>query len=139
NESITYNTTHVNTYYVRVYGYNGVYNASQCYNLTALLSATNFKEMNGGLEAVAVLPGDMDVYPNPTNGKISVDYLSSGDQTIRLYVMDMTGRTVLTQETNVTEGPNTMYVDLSQYTTGMYVVMLKDASGENSKRVVLQR
>lgn len=139
-EQIVYNTTTLATYYVKVYGWNGAYNATQCYNLTASLSASNFKDADGQLfQPELVEAGSIDVYPNPTNGKINVDYLSASNQDIQLYIVDMMGRVVMSQNASVYEGPNSLYVDMNDLSNGMYLVMVKDASGESTKRVMLQR
>jgi len=140
-ETIKYNTTTVSSsYYVQVYGYNGANSASQCYALSVLLSANNFKDA-GDLDVVAehVSAGDIDVYPNPTTGKIAIDYLSDGNQDVQLYVIDMMGRSVMLQSEHVFDGPNTLFMDMNQLSNGMYMVMVKGANGENSKRVMLQR
>ncbi|HRH38249.1 MAG TPA: fibronectin type III domain-containing protein, partial [Flavobacteriales bacterium] len=85
-EQIINNTTTVTTYYIRVYGYNGAFSATQCYTLRANTSGTNFREglFEDGQTIDAVeADGLMNVFPNPARDKVMIDYLSQGDGAIQ--------------------------------------------------------
>lgn len=64
------------------------------------------------------------VYPNPTNDKINVTGLASGD---KVAITDITGRAV-TATANVVN-PTTIMLNLSDFSTGLYMLKVTGADG----------
>jgi len=62
-ETITFNNAAAGTYTVRVFGYNGAFSATQCYNLkvTTTVACSNTPEPNESLAAAAVISTNTDV------------------------------------------------------------------------------
>lgn len=139
-EVIILNTTTVATYYVRVYGYNGAFNASQCYTLRASISGTNFRE--GELEQEVELEpaiGLMNLYPNPATDKVMLDYVANSDGSIQLQVFDGMGRQVLATQQAVQQGPTTFGLPLTQLGNGVYVIQVVDGDRQFTQRFVVER
>ncbi|HMC96362.1 MAG TPA: fibronectin type III domain-containing protein, partial [Flavobacteriales bacterium] len=140
-EQIIYNTSTVATYYIKVYGYNGAYSASQCYLLRANTSASNFRE--GAVEEEPVVletaAGLMNLYPNPANDKVMLDYLASANGTVQLYLFDGMGRQVLATQRTVTEGPTTFGLPLPELSNGMYVLQVVDGDKHYQQRFLIQQ
>ncbi|MEI6577171.1 MAG: pre-peptidase C-terminal domain-containing protein [Bacteroidota bacterium] len=65
-ESIVYNNGAVGTYYIKVYGYNGIFNASNCYTLRASIQGNNFKGMDPDWSSETDTPMGMTLFPNPS-------------------------------------------------------------------------
>ena len=95
-EQIILNTTTVATYHVRVYGYNGAFNATSCYSLRANTIGTNFREgqLDDAVELEPVI-GLMNLYPDPANDKVMLDYMGRSDSNVQITVIDGMGRQVL--------------------------------------------
>ncbi|MCW5899295.1 MAG: fibronectin type III domain-containing protein [Flavobacteriales bacterium] len=143
NEVIILNTTTVATYYIRVYGYNGAFNTTQCYTLRASISASNFRE--GELDADALeaemVPesGLMGLYPNPANDKVMLDYLAGSSGDLQLQIFDGMGRLVLTTRQTVDEGPSTFGIPLPELANGMYVLHILEGEQRHQQRFMVQR
>jgi Pregnancy-associated plasma protein-A/Secretion system C-terminal sorting domain len=149
-EQLKYNTTsasNVTTYYANVYGYNGVFNASTCYTLRASLSASAWRT-NGGAPIDEVeqhinlekIQGNLDVsvYPNPSNGNISIDILNLTDATnADIKILDITGKVVYSKSQDVTIGLNSTQLQLS-VSNGLYQVVVRTGNEVSIKKLVIQ-
>jgi hypothetical protein len=144
NEVIILNTNNVATYYIRVYGYNGAFNASQCYTLRASISGTNFREE----EATMVLddlafdeasPTLLHVFPNPASHKLMMDYAATGFGALTLTVFDAMGRQQLSTVQPVAPGPATYGIPVDHLPPGMYVLHVQDGDHHHQQRFMVQR
>ncbi len=143
NEVIIHNTNIVATYYIRVYGYNGAFNTTQCYTLRASISGSNFREGEFDVdpEGLELLPetGVMNLYPNPATDKLMLDYLAQGTGDIQILVYDGMGRQVITSRQSVEEGPSTFGLPLPQLANGMYVLHILEGEQRHQHRFMIQR
>jgi len=69
--------------------------------------------------------GDVDVFPNPTNGSVTVRSLSGDMRSLALLAMD--GRTVLAERLS---GISMTEIDLASIASGTYVVVITTGTGE---------
>lgn len=131
NETITFNTTTVGTYYVRVYGYNGAFSATSCYTLRAATSATNFRI--SGVESETDLTNEKPpvfnytLAPNPTTGRVSVNIFTTETlQNAQVMVYDLAGRIVYAENLGTIEAEFNSLLDLTSLENGFYLVAIKD-------------
>jgi hypothetical protein len=76
---------------------------------------------------------NIQVYPNPTNGEISVQLEAAIGET-HLRVMDLQGRTLLSQS-----GKGSLHrLDLQALTSGMYLLQVQNGKGVAVQRIVVQ-
>jgi C1A family cysteine protease len=138
-ELIMYNTNKAATYYIKVYGYGGAYHATNCYALTVSLSNTQWRSSDGNeiSESFATEPS-LSVYPNPTSGKINLDYISETTGKCIVRILNLTGATVLEKELFLAEGLNSYVIDLSGNSSGIYFLELTSNSHRIFKKVILQ-
>ncbi len=139
-ETIIRNTTAAATYYVRVYGYNGVYSSTSCYKLRVSAASTSFK-LAQDAEEISVAPAslnEMIVYPNPAHESISGAFSSTSDDIAQVRVFDMVGRTVHTEQLNITTGVNKFTIDLNGLNNGIYFVELSSATERVTKKFILE-
>ena len=82
---------------------------------------------------------DMNIYPNPGNGEMTLTVQSATDRPLNLKVMDAFGKIIRNIELN--EGTAFNYsLDLSGEPAGIYYLRLRSDDGEeNVQRIVLQR
>lgn len=144
NEAIVLNTSTVTTYYVRVYGYNGAFNASQCYTLRASISGTNFREgeWDNELENVpveAASGGLLNLYPNPATDKVLIDYLALQENAVTLLILDAMGREVVSTRLAVGAGPATYALPVDGLPNGMYLLHIQDGDQRSQQRFMIQR
>jgi bacillolysin len=131
-ESITYNSaTGAATYYVQVYGYNGAYNATSCYNLFAATGSVNqlADEAASGNQGLmkpldAASTAMLELFPNPAQGQLSLRFNTAAAATANAVVTDITGRVVLNNSVNVQEGANIYKLPLQGLAPGIYILKL---------------
>jgi hypothetical protein len=147
-EQIKYNNGSITTYYVRVYGYQGAFNASSCYTLRASLSPSAWRTINGDEVEVEQninmdkIQSDFDasIVPNPSTGAINVSMLNltkTDDATIRIY--DVTGRLVHTSLLSVASqasGSANIQLDVPN---GLYQVIISNEEMVISKKLMIQK
>lgn len=136
NETITFNTTTVGTYYIRVLGSGGAFNASNCYTLTASLSATNFRLADDATDAADLdltndKPSvfDLTLAPNPSNGNLNISiFTTESMENANVQVFDLAGRVVFEQALGNVEAEFNTGLDLSALENGFYFVAIKNNS-----------
>jgi putative hemolysin len=137
-EVIIYNTKTVGTYYIKVYGYNGAFNATTCYTLKASLSHNNWKGASGpdnSKEGLA--PENITIYPNPVDGTLHIGYYSENEGKIMIRLYDPTGRKVVDKEFSIETGINTYNLDLSPYFRGLYLIEIYDGIQHVTKKLMV--
>jgi hypothetical protein len=75
---------------------------------------------------------NITVYPNPTKGKLNVEFNSDVTVDGLLKIVDLTGHLIITQRIVMQEGHNNFDMDLSDMTSGMYLVVLESTSKPSS-------
>jgi hypothetical protein len=139
-ESIIYNATTVNTYYIRVYGYNGVYNSTTCYSLLVNSSSISFK-LSADEEEITPEEaiGQMKVYPNPAHDNVNVAFNSAIDQLATIRVFDMMGKTVFLMPVELTTGENKFNFDMSVVPQGIYFCELQNSSDRIVTKFIVEK
>jgi len=137
-EQIKYNNAPVGTYYIRVYGYNGAFNASTCYTLKADISSTAFKQVEGAEELEEITQTDfIDVYPNPSNGSFTylIDSEILGDYSVS--VTDSYGRIVHQEKIKKDEQILKNTIGLENSSEGIYFVSLENGSKKHIVKLMI--
>ncbi|MDX1349060.1 MAG: GEVED domain-containing protein [Putridiphycobacter sp.] len=75
----------------------------------------------------------ISIYPNPTNGSISIDLNSIPENIELLSITDVYGREVI--RTNISD--KTMSYDFSNYAKGLYILTVKGESATYSTKVIV--
>jgi hypothetical protein len=133
------------TYFIKVYGEAGAWNPTKGYSLSvtqmipAPTGTTGTKPLTGSLPGARLAEGSMAVYPNPASGTAMLELTGNAEGILQVEMLDMTGKSVSRIETAVSEGSNTIPLNISGLTAGTYIVR---AFGSNvamtSKLVVMQ-
>jgi hypothetical protein len=138
-ETINYNTNTVGTWRIRVNGFNGAFNASQCYTLRAEISGTPFsapQEMVSG-ENVSQQQSQLTLFPNPAHNNLTVNFYSETDGKAVFNLYALPGEKVMSLENNVQEGMNSFELNTSSLTNGIYIFeMLSEGNAIRQKLIV---
>ena len=67
----------------------------------------------------------MNIYPNPVEGNISIDFELSANQTVQLEVFDILGKSVRTLSVFGNLGMNSVVLDSELFAKGTYRVQLQ--------------
>lgn len=97
---------------------NGCVDTSACY----LVDYTAVEEL-----ASAV---GLNIYPNPSQGKFTVELLGADDARIELRIVDLQGRLVLSQKLEQGAVSQTAKIDISTQEAGVYIIDLINAVGD---------
>lgn len=142
-ELIKYNNNQsATTYYVYVYGYGGVSNANDCYDLKASISSSAFRGEDGSTEAVATIEDvteDFVMFPNPASTEIVLDIQLVTDAPTQISLFDATGKEVIKTSRELTKGDSMTTVDISQLAPGVYFVRVNNGQMTATRRLIINR
>lgn len=81
-----------------------------------------------------------DIYPNPSQGKSTIEFEASCENDFDIYVWDIQGKMLAKQIQlgHLREGKNTMQIDLSGLPGGIYVVEIRSAESSAYSKLQLQ-
>jgi len=80
----------------------------------------------------------LEVFPNPTNGSITLKFTSDENQSCELTVADLTGRKIRYEKINISQGINELSFDMSDFSSGVYFIQMKMNGSEFFGKVVKQ-
>ena len=123
---------------MQVYGYGGVFSKTACYNLKVNTRATNYR-LGDAIVADVEQTGDVSLYPNPANDQLTVSLTSDANQTSHISIIDMLGHTVLSTESELSEGDNKVEIDLSTLQNGVYFVEVICNGEKSIQKLVIQK
>lgn len=75
---------------------------------------------------------DFRVYPNPTEGGLTLDFVSAAAQPINIVISDVLGRTVLQRSLELSAGQNKTHFDISELSSAVYVLTI----GQGAQKIV---
>jgi hypothetical protein len=79
------------------------------------------------------------VYPNPANNEVFVSFENQFGNAINIEVVDQLGRLVYTNSATQMIGYNTIGLDLSSVSDGMYSVLLHSENNTITKRIIVKK
>ncbi len=79
------------------------------------------------------------LYPNPSNGLFTVDYQLDKDASVSVFVSDIIGNVVLRKSMKVSSGVYSDVIDMTNFETGMYILVINIDGKTFSKRIQLMK
>ena len=73
---------------------------------------------------------DISIYPVPASEQINVRVNSTAESNTEIQVLDMSGRVLISQSTNVSVGENNFPMNIASIQSGNYIVSVASASGK---------
>jgi hypothetical protein len=80
----------------------------------------------------------LNVFPNPTNSILNIEMMAENAEPVVLILTDISGKTVLRNILQTSEGLNTSVLDLSGYAKGVYTLRFRSETLNKQIKVVLQ-
>lgn len=81
-----------------------------------------------------------EFYPNPSkSGMVNLDYTSQNDDKILVSVLDVTGKLVVNQIQQVSNGDNNLSFDFSDLNTGIYIVKIGGAKKSTHRKIIIEK
>ncbi len=78
------------------------------------------------------------VFPNPSNGRLNIQWNTIASETGAVSVSDVTGREVYNSTITMTQGTGVKQADLSGLTNGVYIINVKSNSVNYASKVNIQ-
>ncbi len=103
------------------------------------LGACSYTQMNSttagcsslGIETITTLVGKLNVFPNPSDGDVTISYQLNTNAKVNFKLMDYLGREVLTTKNGErTEGTNSEQLNIANLASGIYL-LIANINGEN--------
>jgi hypothetical protein len=139
-ETVTLNNAAVGTYYIRIRGFNGAFNATGCYTVNAGISGTAYKFASGETgESILKDPIEtaIQVYPNPsTTGKFTCEIMNASYGDVNILVYDAAGRVVSRSQFNKETDFGQVDIEIGNQQPGVYFVNMSNADFQQHVRVV---
>jgi hypothetical protein len=80
----------------------------------------------------------LNVYPNPSNGQLTVDLTSEHSEVVRMQLLSATGVEVLSEAISVVPGQNRQQIALDGVANGLYLLRVSGSEHESVLRVAVQ-
>ncbi len=83
-------------------------------------------------------PSIVEVFPNPTSGLVAISVAGSGDASVSVRLTDVLGREVMVLHNGPMHRDGRVYADLSYLPEAPYLLVVENAQGRSSHRVLKQ-
>ncbi|HKR04976.1 MAG TPA: T9SS type A sorting domain-containing protein [Bacteroidia bacterium] len=80
----------------------------------------------------------ISVYPNPAHDKLTVSIYVKGQAQFQLYLHDMSGRMVLSENSEAMPGTNSYELDLNSFAKGVYMLEVQSEGNSHKTKVVIE-
>lgn len=81
-----------------------------------------------------------EIFPNPSAGKINIQYSLVNTSPTTISIIDLTGRTILSYNLGyVLSGNQTLELNIDNEREGFYLVKIKTDGGEKIKKIIIKR
>jgi flagellar basal body rod protein FlgG len=77
--------------------------------------------------------------PNPANSWITLNYIAQTNSSINIKLFDVVGKEMLRQTTAVSEGDNSIDININQLPQGYYVVEVNDGTTKLHQKLLIAR
>ncbi len=81
----------------------------------------------------------VNLYPNPSNGNIYIEYETMEATEMKVYVVDLVGQTMIQQELFFNKGKTAHSLDLSTLPNGIYIVRYTNGDQSYSRKITLNK
>lgn len=89
-----------------------------------------------GISEASANASILGLYPNPASNNVNIQLASNGSQEATVEIYNVNGALVYNNLTTLTDGNNTLNLDIADYTAGNYFVTIRTADGAIAKRFV---
>lgn len=136
NETVVFNSTKTATYFIRVFGKNGAFNASSCYGLQAISGGTSFRTAEEEEQRLMGSGKTVKIYPNPVQVELTLLLSKDWKGNVQVTISDLAGRRLMTRTVSAS-GVNQL--DVSQLKSGLYIVRTTDGESTHTQKVMIQQ
>jgi hypothetical protein len=90
-----------------------------------------------GIETITALVGQLNVFPNPADGDVTINYQLNTNTQVNFKLMDYLGREVLAVKSGErTEGTNNEKLNIANLASGIYLLVANINGSSQTVRIV---
>ncbi|MEI6766220.1 MAG: T9SS type A sorting domain-containing protein [Bacteroidota bacterium] len=82
---------------------------------------------------------DLNIFPNPASEITNISCTADASQKVSLFVMDITGRVLLSREVELNAGSNSIQLSVNALAAGNYFIQLKGATINSTLKLVVTK
>lgn len=79
-----------------------------------------------------------NVFPNPANEQVTINYTLKNTQNVSVVVMSMNGQIIYNSEEQRGAGLQKLVLNTAEWPSGLYLINLRAAEGQNATRISIQ-
>ena len=77
-------------------------------------------------------------FPNPVNEVLNLNYSIQNDSKVEITLLDIAGKVVKQSTQLSSKGENSVSINVSDVSTGMYLLKLQTSEGVKTQKVLIQ-
>ena len=142
NEIVSVNARGKNlTFYIKVIGKNGAYNATHCYNLQAEVSGGPKPAVNASapVNEVTTEKSEAFLYPNPASDFVYLNFNSATGGLVNIQIINSIGQLVKQHPVNTNKGHNQFKIQVPDIRPGMYILRINKGDLNLTRKFVIAR
>ena len=89
--------------------------------------------------SVSSAVSDISTFPNPTNGKLNINWNATATVLANVTISDITGRLIYNTIISVNKGARDAMIDLSGLNSGLYMMSIKSESLNYNNKIQIQK
>lgn len=96
-------------------------------------------EPGEGIETIDAYLAGINVFPNPSSGKIFLTNECNKNSTVQLFVMDLLGQVIIEKEISFASGFNSKEILLDNISNGIYIIKIQKDESSISKKIIIDK
>ena len=92
-----------------------------------------------GIDEAPFNASNINIYPNPSNGKLFVDISGDDNADVSIYIMDLLGQVHVQENVMFGQGNTIKSFDLSGLANGLYLVKLTRGGQSYSHKITIHK
>jgi len=92
-----------------------------------------------GIGETAFNESNINIYPNPSNGKLYIDITGEENAEVSIYIMDMLGQVHVEETMVFGQGRTSSLFDLNDFANGLYIVKLTKGNQSYSHKITIHK
>jgi hypothetical protein len=92
-----------------------------------------------GITSPSLLQQSLSVVPNPASDQVKIVFSSESEGIANMQITDITGKTVIQQNSQMAADVNTSNIDVHSLASGYYLVKVADGKSAATQKLIIQR
>ena len=113
-----------------------VKDSRNCTSAKANVRVGCLARLDGGVDEE--ISSTFNIYPNPANDHLTIDFSSDNAENYSLHLMDMIGQTIISDNKTSVVGDNQIQLNLNGLAKGIYLLNIQKGDANMIKKIIVQ-